>query len=66
MVALRKELDGIKVRGRDPPKPIRSWTQSGLPSKVLDMLKKEKFENALPIQAQVGLAVGVLWLSCCR
>jgi len=29
--SLRLELDGIKIRGADCPKPIRKWTQAGLP-----------------------------------
>lgn len=29
---LRLELDGIKIRGADCPKPIRKWTQAGLPA----------------------------------
>ncbi|KAJ9534853.1 hypothetical protein QJQ45_017253, partial [Haematococcus lacustris] len=34
VATLRKELDGIKVRGVDVPKPIKAWTQAGLHSKV--------------------------------
>src|SRR5690606_9539781 len=29
--SIRLELDGIKIRGADCPKPIRKWTQAGLP-----------------------------------
>ncbi|KIY91234.1 ATP-dependent RNA helicase DDX46/PRP5 [Monoraphidium neglectum] len=49
---LRKELDGIKVRGRAPPRPIRTWHQAGLYSRVLDAMLKSGFETPLPIQAQ--------------
>ncbi|KAI8468169.1 MAG: P-loop containing nucleoside triphosphate hydrolase protein [Monoraphidium minutum] len=49
---LRKELDGIKVRGRAPPRPIRTWHQAGLYSRVLDGMLKGGFERPLPIQAQ--------------
>mmetsp|Transcript_2454 Transcript_2454/g.5611 ORF Transcript_2454/g.5611 Transcript_2454/m.5611 type:complete len:1394 (-) Transcript_2454:333-4514(-) len=52
VVALRKELDGIKVRGSNVPKPVKAWTQAGLSSKLLDILRKEGFEKPLPIQAQ--------------
>ena len=27
--ALRKDLDNVKVRGKDIPKPITTWTQGG-------------------------------------
>lgn len=25
----RKQLDGVKVRGKDVPKPVRNWNQVG-------------------------------------
>eukprot|EP00798_Chlamydomonas_sp_ICE-L_P003694 gene3694-13762_t len=34
---LRAELDGIKVRGADPPHPLRTFTQAGLSNKVLEV-----------------------------
>ena len=49
---LRKDMDGIKVRGKNVPKPIRSWNQAGLSGKLLDVLKKNGFAAPLPIQAQ--------------
>lgn len=49
---LRDELEGIKVRGKNCPKPIRSWAQCGVSIKVLDSLKKHNYENPTPIQAQ--------------
>lgn len=48
----RKTLDGIKVRGKHVPKPIKSWIQAGLSSRILDVLKRHEFESPLPIQAQ--------------
>ena len=38
--ALRAELEGIKVRGKGCPKPIKEWAQGGVSKKVLDTLKK--------------------------
>jgi ATP-dependent RNA helicase DDX46/PRP5 len=38
--ALRVELEDIKVRGKNCPKPIRTWAQCGVSKKVLDCLKK--------------------------
>lgn len=43
-----------QVRGKNPPRPIRTWTQSGISSKVLEILRKQGFERPLSIQAQVG------------
>jgi ATP-dependent RNA helicase DDX46/PRP5 len=48
----RKGLDDIKVRGRNCPKPIKSFSQAGLSNKLLDVLKKKKFERPTPIQTQ--------------
>ncbi|KAI3433563.1 hypothetical protein D9Q98_003374 [Chlorella vulgaris] len=48
----RKQLDGIKVRGKDVPKPVKNWNQCGLSTRILDVLKKGGFERPLPIQAQ--------------
>ncbi|XP_047081471.1 DEAD-box ATP-dependent RNA helicase 42-like [Lolium rigidum] len=49
--AYRKLLE-IKVHGKDVPKPIKTWIQSGLTSKLLDTIKKLGFEKPMPIQAQ--------------
>jgi ATP-dependent RNA helicase DDX46/PRP5 len=53
VAAMRKvALEGVKCRGRDVPRPIRSWTQAGLGQKILDVLAKLGHERPLPIQAQ--------------
>ncbi|KAM0833036.1 hypothetical protein ACQ4PT_064526 [Festuca glaucescens] len=49
--AYRKLLE-IKVHGKYVPKPIKTWIQSGLTSKLLDTIKKLGFEKPMPIQAQ--------------
>lgn len=49
---VRKEMDGIKVRGKKVPKPIKAWSQAGLSNKVLDVLSKLGYEKPMPIQAQ--------------
>ncbi|KAJ3688418.1 hypothetical protein LUZ61_017582 [Rhynchospora tenuis] len=51
VAAYRKELE-LKVHGKDVPKPIKTWVQSGLTSKLLDTIKKLNFEKPMPIQAQ--------------
>ncbi|KAJ3158714.1 pre-mRNA processing RNA-helicase [Geranomyces michiganensis] len=54
----RLDLDGIKVRGRDCPKPIEKWTQFGLPVGVGDVIRKVlKYERPSPIQAQAMPAI---------
>ncbi len=47
-----RELNGIKVRGRRVPKPLRTWIQAGLPTIVVNVLKERGFEAPLPIQSQ--------------
>ncbi|XP_020577269.1 DEAD-box ATP-dependent RNA helicase 42 isoform X2 [Phalaenopsis equestris] len=51
VAAYRKQLE-LKVHGKDIPKPIKTWNQSGLTSKILDTIKKLNFERPMPIQAQ--------------
>lgn len=51
VTAYRKELE-LKVHGKDVPKPIKTWVQSGLTSKILDTIKKLNFEKPMPIQTQ--------------
>ncbi|KXS19921.1 P-loop containing nucleoside triphosphate hydrolase protein [Gonapodya prolifera JEL478] len=55
---IRLELEGIKIRGQACPKPIRKWTQFGLPPGVLEVIRKHlKFEKPSPIQAQAMPAI---------
>jgi len=55
--ACREELENIKVRGKNPPKPINQWAQCGVTKKVLDCLKRNQFERPTPIQAQAIPAI---------
>lgn len=36
----RLELEGITVKGKGCPKPIKTWVQCGTSMKVLNALKK--------------------------
>lgn len=54
---LRHELDGIRVRGKNPPKPIKAWTQAGLSNKLLDVLHKLEYGPPMAIQAQAIPAI---------
>ncbi|GAB6018834.1 putative ATP-dependent RNA helicase ddx46 [Chamberlinius hualienensis] len=48
----KAEMEGIRVRGKGCPRPIKTWAQCGVSKKVLDILKKHKYEKPTPIQAQ--------------
>lgn len=39
VIAYREELEDIKVRGRNCPKPIKTWAQAGLSYKIMLILK---------------------------
>ncbi|KAL6191419.1 hypothetical protein ACLB2K_037810 [Fragaria x ananassa] len=47
----RNQLE-LKINGKDVPKPIKTWPQTGLTTKTLEVIKKLNFEKPLPIQAQ--------------
>ncbi|KAI8053810.1 hypothetical protein BDF22DRAFT_438898 [Syncephalis plumigaleata] len=49
---LRAELDGIKIRGVRPPKPVKRWTHCGFPAACYDVIHKLGYEKPTPIQAQ--------------
>jgi len=54
----RKELGDIQVRGRDCPKPIKTWYQCGLSDILLTLItEKKKFDNPFPIQCQAIPAI---------
>ena len=36
----RSKLENIRVRGKDCPKPVKTWAQTGVSLKLLDVLKK--------------------------
>jgi len=46
------ELDGVRIRGKNCPRPIQNWAQSGISSKVHTVIKSMKFEKPTPIQAR--------------
>ncbi|GAA99016.1 uncharacterized protein L969DRAFT_91839 [Mixia osmundae IAM 14324] len=49
---LRGELDAIKIRGADYPKPITKWSHCGLPAICLDVIRQLDYASPTPIQAQ--------------
>ncbi|KAI9775964.1 MAG: pre-mRNA processing RNA-helicase [Geoglossum umbratile] len=54
---LRLELDGIKIRGIDAPKPVQKWSQCGLGVQSLDVIRKLGFEKPTSIQSQAIPAI---------
>ncbi|XP_077402986.1 putative ATP-dependent RNA helicase DDX46 isoform X4 [Vanacampus margaritifer] len=55
--AYRLELEGITVKGKGCPKPIKTWVQCGVSMKILNALKKQSYEKPTPIQAQAIPAI---------
>eukprot|EP00871_Galdieria_phlegrea_P004588 jgi/Galph1/512/GphlegSOOS_G5160.1 len=53
----RKQLGGIRIRGKNCPKPVKTWGQCGLASSVLENLRRLKFERPTAIQAQAIPAI---------
>ncbi|KAI1710101.1 DEAD/DEAH box helicase domain-containing protein [Ditylenchus destructor] len=53
----REELEELKVRGVDCPKPIKKWAQCGLDLKIMNVLKASNYTKPTPIQAQAIPAI---------
>ena len=49
---LRLELDGIKIRGIDAPKPVQKWSQCGLGLQTLSVIQNLGYDRPTSIQAQ--------------
>eukprot|EP00929_Paragymnodinium_shiwhaense_P047327 TRINITY_DN23_c2_g1_i1.p1 TRINITY_DN23_c2_g1~~TRINITY_DN23_c2_g1_i1.p1 ORF type:complete len:1441 (-),score=491.69 TRINITY_DN23_c2_g1_i1:25-4347(-) len=58
---LRRTHGGIIVRGKQCPRPIKSFVQCGLPGAILKIFEKRDYENPFPIQMQ-----GIPALMCGR
>ena len=54
---LRLELDGIKVRGLNVPKPVLKWSQCGLGMQTLSVIQKLEYEKPTSIQSQAIPAI---------
>lgn len=55
---LRKQMDGIQVRGRRCPKPCQKWTWLGLSPSVFEIITTAlNYEKPTPIQAQAIPAI---------
>ncbi|KAK4128388.1 P-loop containing nucleoside triphosphate hydrolase protein [Parathielavia appendiculata] len=49
---LRLELDGIKVSGKNVPKPVQKWSQCGLTQPIIDVIEGLGYEKPTSIQMQ--------------
>ncbi|WWD15835.1 pre-mRNA-processing ATP-dependent RNA helicase PRP5 [Kwoniella shandongensis] len=54
---LRLEMDGIKIRGTDAPRPVKNWGAFGLPTGCLDVIRRHGWETPTSIQAQAIPAI---------
>ncbi|RKF83119.1 Pre-mRNA-processing ATP-dependent RNA helicase prp5 [Golovinomyces cichoracearum] len=54
---LRMELDGIKVSGKDVPKPVQKWSHCGLNIQSLEVIRKLGYEKPTAIQMQAIPAI---------
>lgn len=52
VLARRRELDNLRVRGRNCPNPISAWAQCGLSSALLFILRRHDYVSPTSIQAQ--------------
>jgi ATP-dependent RNA helicase DDX46/PRP5 len=49
---IRLEMDGIRIRGTDAPKPVRRWGAFGIPLGCLEVIQQKEWTAPTPIQAQ--------------
>lgn len=49
---LRMDLDGIKVSGKDVPKPVQKWSHCGLTQPISNAIRELGYEKPTPIQMQ--------------
>lgn len=55
--AYKVELEGIQVKGKGCPKPIKTWAHCGISKKEMDVLKRLQFDKPTPIQCQAIPAI---------
>ncbi|KAJ3589639.1 hypothetical protein NHX12_010482 [Muraenolepis orangiensis] len=53
----RLDMEGIVVKGKGCPKPIKTWVQCGTSMKILNSLKRHSYEKPTPIQTQAIPAI---------
>lgn len=55
--AYKAELEGVQVKGKGCPKPIKTWAHCGVSKKEMDVLRKLGFDKPTPIQCQAIPAI---------
>jgi ATP-dependent RNA helicase DDX46/PRP5 len=55
--AIRLELDGIVIRGKNCPKPISHWGQCGLSAPIVEKIRRLGYDAPTSIQAQAIPAI---------
>uniref|UniRef100_T1P965 Probable ATP-dependent RNA helicase DDX46 n=1 Tax=Musca domestica TaxID=7370 RepID=T1P965_MUSDO len=53
----RADLEGVQVKGKGCPKPIKTWAHCGVSKKEMDILRKLGFDKPTPIQCQAIPAI---------
>eukprot|EP00912_Choanoflagellata_sp_UC4_P001324 UC4_evm2s813 len=54
-----REDYNISTRGGNVPRPLRSWKESGLPTKLLELIAKAGYKEPSPIQ-RAALPIGLM------
>ncbi|KAF2667986.1 P-loop containing nucleoside triphosphate hydrolase protein [Microthyrium microscopicum] len=54
---MRFEMDGIKVRGLNAPKPVTSWAQCGTGVQTMDVIRSLGYDKPTAIQCQAIPAI---------
>jgi len=52
-----QELEGVRVKGKGCPRPIKVWAHCGVSKKQYENLKKNNYEKPTPIQTQAIPAI---------
>lgn len=55
--AYKLDLEGIQVKGKGCPKPIKTWAHCGISKKEMDVMKRLGFDKPTPIQCQAIPAI---------
>lgn len=57
VLIIYQELEGVRVKGKGCPRPIKVWAHCGVSKKIMDNLKKHNYEKPTPIQTQAIPAI---------
>tara|TARA_B110000977_G_scaffold185053_1_gene249485 strand:+ start:29058 stop:32429 length:3372 start_codon:yes stop_codon:yes gene_type:complete len=49
---LRTSLEGVRCKGKNVPRPIKTWAQCGLSNRVSELIRRSGFDKPTPIQSQ--------------